>query len=59
MRTLDVLWTLTEGQADRKESKRTVADLVGVNANHPGTADLVLIFIMTRGVGIAEGTSGA
>lgn len=34
-----------------------VAYLVGRDLNHPGTADLVIVVIMTRVVGKTEGSS--
>lgn len=45
------------GQDGRQTLGESVADLIVVGGYHPGTADQVIIIIMTWSVGIAEGTS--
>lgn len=42
-----------------EEWKGNTQNLVWVGTDHPGTADIVIVMIVTWGVGITEGTSGA
>lgn len=41
------------------EAVSSTTDLICISMDHPGTADLMTIFIMAWVVGIAEGTSRA
>lgn len=49
---------MRSGIDNRKPSYRSLkTDLVCLNPDDPGTADHVIVLIMSGGVGIAEGTS--